>query len=175
MKYFIVSDIHGSYKYAKILIDKYNELKCDKILLLGDILYHGPRNDLPEEYNPKEVIKLLNQYQDKIIAIKGNCDAEVDEMVLSFKINNSYDDIINGIKTHLEHGHHLDIYNGDAKIILYGHTHIPTLENKNNQTFINPGSISIPKANSSYSYTIWDNNEIIGYDIFNNINFKFKY
>ena len=98
MKYLVVSDIHGSIDSAEILIEKFLANKCDKILLLGDILYHGPRNDLPNKYAPKQVITLLNQYQDKIIAIKGNCDAEVDEMVLSFKIKKDHTLNIKGKK-----------------------------------------------------------------------------
>lgn len=166
MKYLIVSDIHGAYDSASFIIDEFEREKCDYILLLGDVLYHGPRNDLPECYNPKKVISILNPYYDKIICVKGNCDAEVDQMVLNFKILDSYDGIINGIKTHLEHGHHLDLYDGDAKVVLFGHTHIPFNDYcDKGYRKINPGSITIPKENSKRGYAIWDSNKITLYSI----------
>ena len=87
MKYLVVSDIHGSSESCNNFIDKFNQFKADKIIILGDILYHGPRNDLPDFYNPKKVISMLNPLADKIIAVRGNCDAEVDQMVLDFKIH----------------------------------------------------------------------------------------
>lgn len=175
MKYLIVSDIHGASDSAKTICEVFEKEKCDYILLLGDILYHGPRNDLPNNYCPKEVIKLLNNYSDKIIAIKGNCEAEVDSMVLSFKINDYLDMNINDLKCHLEHGHHLDLYNGDCDIILYGHTHIPDNSTKNNIRYFNPGSITIPKNNTKRSYAIWDNHSIVLYDIDNNKLDELKY
>ena len=95
MKYLIISDIHGSFKYLKLAIKAYNDFKCDKIIILGDILYHGPRNDLPEQYSPKECITLLNSYKSVIEAVGGNCDAEVDQMVLDFKIDSPHFSLIN--------------------------------------------------------------------------------
>lgn len=175
MKYLICSDIHGSIDSVNILLDKFNRMNCDMILCLGDVLYHGPRNDLPLNYSPKEVINALNPIADKIICVKGNCEAEVDQMVLSFNILDSYDANINGVLAHLEHGHHLDEYNGNANIVLYGHTHIPYCENKNNTVYINPGSITIPKNGSKRGYAIWDNNSIIGYDIDDKIVFEYYY
>ncbi len=168
MKYLIVSDIHGSAESAQIIANVFEKEKCDLILCLGDILYHGPRNDLPDNYCPKDVIKILNPLAEKIIAIKGNCEAEVDQMVLNFKINDYLDMDINGLKCHLEHGHHLDEYVGNPDIILYGHTHIPDNSIKNNIRFFNPGSITLPKAGSKRSYAIWDNNKITLYDILGN-------
>jgi len=166
MKYLIVSDIHGAKDSSMFIVDAYNKYKCDGIICLGDILYHGPRNDLPLNYNPKEVIKILNPLSvHKLIAIKGNCDAEVDEMVLDFPLFNHLDLTINDVTAHLEHGHHLDEYKGDAKIILYGHTHVSKVENKNGQIFINPGSITIPKENTKRSIIIWDNHTIKLVDI----------
>ena len=90
MKFMIASDIHGSEYFCRLLMDRYKEEGCDKILLLGDVLYHGPRNDLPEGYNPKAVIELLNSISDKILAVRGNCDTEVDQMVLSFPVLADY-------------------------------------------------------------------------------------
>ena len=175
MKYLIVSDIHGSSDSADRIINIFEEEKCDYILLLGDILYHGPRNDLPEFYNPKKVIEKLNPYSDKIIAIKGNCEAEVDQMILTFIIHDFYDDTINNITTHLEHGHHLDLYKGDAKLVLSGHTHIPHNMNLNGVRFINPGSITIPKNNTPRSYGIWDGNKITLFSIDKDIISSFEY
>lgn len=173
MKYLICSDIHGSIDSVEILLTKFNEFNCDQIICLGDVLYHGPRNDLPNNYNPKAVINALNPLKDIILCVKGNCEAEVDQMVLNFKILDSYDGTINNIPTHLEHGHHLDEYKGNAKLILSGHTHIPLCENINNQQFINPGSITIPKNGSNRSFAIWDENQITGYDINNNVIFSY--
>lgn len=168
MKYLVVSDIHGSIDSAEILIEKFLANKCDKILLLGDILYHGPRNDLPNKYAPKQVITLLNQYQDKIIAIKGNCDAEVDEMVLSFKIKKDHTLTIKGKKIYLTHGHHINYLSPTDKkvdVILYGHTHIIKVDKVNNQTYVNIGSITLPKENSKRCYGILENNVISIYSI----------
>ena len=165
MKYLIVSDIHGACDSSQVIFDVFYKEKCDYILCLGDILYHGPRNDLPNNYNPKKVIKTLNEISDKIIAIKGNCEAEVDEMVLNFKINNYLDMDINGFKCHLEHGHHLDDYVGKPDVILYGHTHIPDKSIKNGILYFNPGSITIPKNNTKRSYAIWNDNLISLIDI----------
>ena len=175
MKYLICSDIHGSINSVDFLIDKFYKLNCDMILCLGDVLYHGPRNDLPEYYSPKEVINALNPLSDKIICVKGNCEAEVDQMVLKFNILDFYDSNINGIDTHLEHGHHLDLYKGSANIVLYGHTHIPDCHLNNDKIYINPGSITIPKNGSKRGYAIWDNTSIIGYDIDDNIVFEYNY
>ena len=176
MKYLIVSDIHGSSDSSKKILELFNKNKCDMLMILGDILYHGPRNDLPESYNPKEVIKDLNSIKNKIIAIKGNCDAEVDEMVLDFKILDSFDGMINNINLHLEHGHHLDLkrYN-NSKLVLFGHTHIPTIYNEDDVCLINPGSITLPKMNNPRSYGIWDNNNIKIYDLEDNILIDYKY
>ncbi len=169
MKYLIVSDIHGASDSAQVISDVFKNEKCDLILCLGDILYHGPRNDLPNNYCPKDVIKILNPLAEKILAIKGNCEAEVDQMVLDFKINDFLDMNINGFNAHLEHGHHLDEYKGHPDIILYGHTHIPDKKIENGIRYFNPGSITLPKANSKRSYAIWEENIIISYDVLGNI------
>ncbi len=161
MKYFIASDIHGSYKFCKMMVEKFKESNADKLILLGDILYHGPRNSLPQEYNPKKVIELLNNISEKIICVRGNCDAEVDQMVLDFPImceNSSI--LIDNKPVYLTHGHHLENLNltcGD--IVIYGHTHIPKFEKENSILHINPGSVSIPKENSPHSYIIFENND----------------
>lgn len=160
MKYLVISDIHGSFKYLSLAIKAFNDFKCDKIICLGDILYHGPRNDLPEEYNPKKCIELLNQYQDIIEAVNGNCDAEVDQMVLNFKIQNNHFTKLNDMDVYLCHGHHLDTVDEAAKIVLYGHTHISLIETKDGILYLNPGSISIPKGDKINSFCIIDDNNM---------------
>lgn len=160
MKYLIVSDIHGGIDGTKLIYDLYKNGDYDKLLILGDILYHGPRNDLPDDYKPKEVIKLLNELKDHIIAIRGNCDAYVDEMVLDFKIIDFLDLRINDLDVHIEHGHFLDNYHEKKDLIMYGHTHLPRLEKIDETIYFNPGSITIPKGGNKPSYAIWDNHKI---------------
>jgi len=171
MKLLIASDIHGSYFFANKLISEFNKERFDQILLLGDILYHGPRNDLPKEYNPKKVIDLLNPLSSKIIAVRGNCDAEVDQMVLDFNILNDSAKLIVDDKTfHLAHGHKPFPKMGNGEIILTGHTHIPLYEKlENNIHHLNPGSISIPKGGFNNSYMIYENNNFLIKDFENNI------
>lgn len=175
MKCLIVSDIHGDLDSTKFIYDYFNNNNIDQILLLGDVLYHGPRNDLPAGYNPKGCIKLLNELKDKIIWIRGNCDAEVDEMVLDFKVYDKLDLNLNNLNIHLEHGHHLDEYKGAPDLVLYGHTHIPECNLHNKTLYFNPGSISIPKNNTKKSFGILEERNISLYDMEENIlnNFTF--
>lgn len=158
MKYLVVSDIHGSIESTKIIEEKFFSLKCDKIIILGDILYHGPRNDLPENYNPKKVIEILNKYSDQIIAVKGNCDAEVDQMVLNFPIYLGYYLTINEKKYYLTHGHHINYLNpkefNEKMNILHGHTHIIRKDQIGNDIYFNLGSITLPKENTPKCYGI---------------------
>ncbi len=175
MKYLIVSDIHGGGLEAEFIIKNFLEEKCDYLICLGDVLYHGPRNDLPATYNPKMVIKLLNEYANKIICVKGNCEAEVDQMVLDFEILDSYDSYLNGLDCHFEHGHHLDLYEGKCDILFSGHTHIPLCEKEKNYLHMNPGSITLPKNNSKKSYILWDGHNIKCLDMDNNIVFEYNY
>ncbi len=169
MKYIIANDIHGSYYYAKKIVDAYTLHQADILLLLGDILYHGPRNDLPKEYNPKKVIPLLNEIKDKIIAIRGNCDSEVDQMVLEFSCLADYTIIVDGArKLFLTHGH---IYHPEHlphlqknDIFLFGHIHVPVMEVKNGIHILNAGSISIPKENSQHSYAVLENDTFTLYN-----------
>lgn len=162
MKWMIASDIHGSAYYCEKLIEAYKAEKADKLLLLGDILYHGPRNDLPKGYDPKAVIAMLNNIKDEILCVKGNCDGDVDQMVLNFPILAEYAIISRGkniiFATH-GHKHNIDnqpmLKSGD--ILLYGHTHVPKCEDFGYFTYINPGSVSIPKENSPNSYMIFEN------------------
>ena len=162
MKLLIASDIHGSVYYMDLLMNRIKEEKPDRIIMLGDFLYHGPRNDLPKDYNPKKVIEMLNSL-DGIIAVRGNCDAEVDQMVLNFPLMADYKCIdVDGISFYLSHGH---IYNQDNPIkgikdvLLCGHTHVPGYIEKDNFVYINSGSVSIPKNDSCNSYLVYENKE----------------
>lgn len=162
MKLFFMSDIHGSLYYLEKVIENYKKENADFIVILGDELYHGARNDLPQGYNPKGVTELLNKYSDKIIAVRGNCDSEVDEMVLDFPIMATYSSILyNGKRLFLTHGHVYGENNlpklRDGDVLIYGHTHIPVAKKENGIFIINPGSISIPKENNPNSYGILEN------------------
>jgi len=161
MKLMIASDIHGSAYYCLEMLDAMKKECPDRLLLLGDILYHGPRNDLPKEYAPKEVIAMLNPLRNKIICVRGNCDTEVDQMVLDFNVlcEQAYVNF-NGRSIVLAHGHKLDEKNipalNDGDILLCGHTHVPKCEKRDGYIYMNPGSVSIPKENSAHSYMILD-------------------
>ncbi len=163
MKLFIASDIHGSAFFAKEMISAFEKEKCDRILLLGDILYHGPRNSLPKEYNPKEVIELLNEHASIITSVKGNCDSEVDQMVLNFPILSDYSVFYNdNYSIFATHGHIYGLENvpnlraGD--VLLCGHTHISGVKKlPDGVIYINPGSVSIPKENTKNGYAVFEN------------------
>ena len=167
MKIMIASDIHGSLKYCRELIEKYREEKCEKLVLLGDVLYHGPRNDLPEEYNPKGVIAILNDMAEEILCVRGNCEAEVDEMVLSFPVLAEYAFFYHkGRMFFLTHGHKMNPQNlpkikkGD--ILFNGHTHVSKIEElEGGYIYANPGSVSIPKENTPRGYMVVDDSAII--------------
>jgi putative phosphoesterase len=166
MKILIASDIHGDLDSARRVINAFENEGCDKILLLGDILYHGPRNDLPATYSPKAVIALLNEYKDKILAVRGNCDTEVDQMVLEFPILADYAYIsVDGLQIFATHGHHHNtatpppLSKGD--ILLHGHTHVLKCEEFGNKnTYINPGSVALPKENNPRTYAIYENRTV---------------
>ena len=166
MKLLIASDIHGSAYFCLLLLDRIDEENPDKILLLGDILYHGPRNDLPKDYAPKKVIEMLNPLKDKLFCVRGNCDTEVDQMVLNFPILADYAVIPFGDKIiYATHGHKFNeellppLAKGD--ILLNGHTHIPKCTEHPDYIYINPGSVSIPKEDSVNSYMIAEKGELL--------------
>ena len=172
MKYLIVSDIHGSMYYTnkiKSLIKKENP---DKVILLGDLYYHGPRNPLPKEYNPKMVCEYFNSIKKNLITIKGNCDAEVDEMISDFKLKKSYSFLHNDKVVFLTHGHKHNKDNfpkTDFDIMFYGHFHIGFIGNVDGKIIANPGSISLPKNNAPNSYIVMDDKSIILKDLKGNI------
>ena len=156
------SDIHGSAYYCRKMLKAYEDEGASRLILLGDILYHGPRNDLPKEYAPKEVIQLLNEKKDHIYNVRGNCDAEVDQMVLDFPVLADYALLeLDGKTFYASHGH---IYNEgnlpplkEGDIFIHGHTHVLRAEKKEHYTILNPGSVSIPKEGNPPTYAILEN------------------
>lgn len=165
MKIMIASDIHGSAYYCRKLLDAFEKEGTDKLLLLGDILYHGPRNDLPKEYAPKEVISMLNPLADKLLCVRGNCDTEVDQMVLDFPVLAEYAIFYTGDKMFFAtHGHNFNPANppklSKGDILLNGHTHVPAFEVTDKFTYVNPGSVSIPKENSEHGYILLDGDKL---------------
>ncbi len=161
MKLIIASDIHGSAKWCKLLLDAYRKEGAEKLLLLGDILYHGPRNPLPDDYNPMRVVELLTEIKDEILCVQGNCDAEVDKMVLPFRVNSVFAfTFVDGRTFVLFHGDkdfHRPIPN---EIYLTGHTHVPMKE-VGERIHLNPGSTSLPKEGSPHSYILYDNGKFL--------------
>lgn len=161
MKLLIASDIHGSAYYCGKLMQVIQREQPDRLLLLGDLLYHGPRNDLPRDYAPKAVIPMLSAHKDIIIAVRGNCDAEVDQMVLPFPcMADSHQLDVDGVTFYLTHGHHEnpeqlpDLEPGS--VFLSGHTHVKMDEMRGHIRCINPGSVSIPK-DGSHSCLLYEN------------------
>ena len=162
MKLLIASDIHGDLDSAKSMFEAFEKERCDKILLLGDLLYHGPRNDLPPSYNPKAVIELLNDNKEKMLAVRGNCDTEVDQMVLKFPILSDYCYLsLDGLSVFATHGHRFNTENlpplRHGEILLHGHTHVPKYEEfGNGNVYINPGSVSLPKEGHPRTYMVYE-------------------
>lgn len=163
MKYLIASDIHGSANYCKQLMEAFEEReKADRLILLGDLLYHGARNDLTLEYSPKKVVQMLNEHKDDIICVRGNCDSEVDQMVLDFDIMADHTWLIDGkTRMFLTHGH---IFNEDrlpklhkGDVLVHGHTHEQQWDIYDTFYCFNPGSVSLPKNDSFFGYMIFEN------------------
>lgn len=160
MKWMIASDIHGSSYYCRQLLEAFRNEQADRLLILGDILYHGPRNDLPRDYAPKEVLAMLNKIKNKLCCVRGNCDTEVDQMVLEFPILADYCILtVDDRLIYATHGHNHNLKSlpplGHGDILLHGHTHIPAWESfGSSNLYLNPGSVSIPKEGSAHSYII---------------------
>ncbi len=176
MKLFIASDIHGSSVWCRKMLESFERSGAERMLLLGDLLYHGPRNELPDGYSPKDVFAMLNAYADRILCVRGNCDSEVDQMVLEFPIMADYTVISAGNATiYATHGHKFGpdtpppLCNGD--ILLYGHIHIPVNHPTANFIEVNPGSASLPKLGSPHSYAIYENGCIKHFDLSNDQEF----
>lgn len=164
MKLVIASDIHGSAYWCERLTEIIEKEEPDKIVLLGDLLYHGPRNDLPRDYAPKKVIPMLSKYKDKILAVRGNCEAEVDQMVLPFSCMAAYSVLLcDGATLFLTHGHHENPDNlpplEQGSIFLFGHTHVKMDEVRGGIRCVNPGSVSIPK-DGTHSCMIWESGRL---------------
>lgn len=174
MKLFIISDIHGSRHFTRLALEKFREEEADYIVILGDILYHGARNPLPYGHDPKGVIELLNAYSEKIIGVRGNCDSEVDQMVLNFPLMADYNNLILGSRRiFISHGH---LYSKEnlpgleaGSVFLYGHTHILRAEEEAGIYYLNPGSISLPKADNPPSYGLLDEGSFLVKDFENRI------
>lgn len=161
MKIMFASDIHGSAYYCRKMLERYQKENPEKLILLGDLLYHGPRNDLPREYAPKQVISMLNGIKEELLCVRGNCEAEVDQMVLEFPVLADYMVMFEaGRMFFITHGH---IYNKEnlpmlkkGDLLIHGHTHIQAMEDCGDFVYINPGSVSIPKAGNQHSYMMYE-------------------
>lgn len=174
MLFFILSDIHGSAFYLEQALEQFKKSKADKLLILGDVLYHGPRNPLPEGYAPAKVVELLKPFGDKIIAVRGNCDSEVDQMVLNFELMGDYQMLfLDGRSFFVTHGH---LYNehqmpqlnlGD--VFICGHSHVPTVKRIHGVYYLNPGSLSLPKESSPHTYALLDDVGFTVYDLTGNV------
>lgn len=174
MKLMFISDIHGSLQWLEQALIKADEEQPHTLVVLGDFLYHGPRNPLPDGYNPQGVADRLNAYGKSLVAVRGNCDAEVDQMLLQFPMMGDYVLILHeGRKIYATHGHGFSIDNlpqlAPGDVFIQGHTHLPVAEVKDGITVLNPGSISLPKENNPNSYGILDNGEFTIKDFAGNV------
>lgn len=179
MKWMIASDIHGSAYYCNQMIQAYQKEQADRLLLLGDLLYHGPRNDLPRDYQPKQVIEMLNAQKEDILCVRGNCKAEVDQMVLQFPVLADYCLLWEGSQMiFATHGHKFHeknlppLHKGD--ILLHGHTHVPKCVQYERYTYMNPGSVSIPKENSYHGYMTLCDHQFLWKDFDGEIHQKYS-
>ena len=170
MKWFIASDIHGSAVWCGRMLERFAEERADRVILLGDLLYHGPRNDLPEGYAPKEVIRMLSPLRDRVLCVRGNCEAEVDQMVLPFPVLADYALVAEGSRLiFLTHGHVWNdsrmppVHPGD--VLLHGHTHVPRCDCVGGVQILNPGSVSIPKDGSWHGYMTLEDGLFVWKDI----------
>ncbi|MBQ7379722.1 MAG: phosphodiesterase [Clostridia bacterium] len=165
MKLLIASDLHGSADSCAKLCEKFSQSGADTLVLLGDVLYHGPRNDLPTGYAPKKVIPMLGAIADKIVCVRGNCDAEVDGMVLDFDVLTASKTITDGdLVMYLHHGHHDLPDLAPGTVVLYGHTHVLDCREENGLVLLNPGSTTIPKGGNPPTYMIYENRTFTVFD-----------
>ena len=166
MKYVVASDIHGSSRYCGMFLKLCEKLNPQKIILLGDLLYHGARNALPLDYSTLQTAEMLNGVKEHLLCVRGNCDSEVDEMVLSFPIGASYCILPIKEKTAVfTHGHREVFVPNQGDLLFCGHFHVPAFEIRENYTYINCGSVSIPKQNSPHSCILLEDEKITYYDI----------
>lgn len=179
MKFMIASDIHGSAHYCRKLVAAFEKEKADRMILLGDLLYHGPRNALPEEYDPQAVACMLNKLKDSLLCVRGNCDAEIDQMILSFPMMADYAMMPVGDKLmFITHGH---LYNKQqlppmqkGDLLLNGHFHVPACEELGDYTYLNPGSVSIPKEDSWHGYMTLEDGKFQWKDLDGNIQKEYQ-
>lgn len=172
MKYVVISDIHGSLYYMKLMKEAIDKENSDKIIILGDLYYHGPRNPFAKDYNPKEVANILNSMNDKILAVRGNCDAEVDQMISNFELKENIILDIEEKKFFFTHGHKINIDNLPEEkidVLMYGHFHKGFITEKNGIIVASPGSISLPKENTKNSYMVIENGSLILKDLKGNV------
>lgn len=170
MKLFIASDLHGSAHFCRLLLDAFRREKAGRLVLLGDLLYHGPRNPLPEEYDPMAVAAMLNAMADRLLCVRGNCDAEVDQMVLQFPIlSDSALICADGKTLFATHGHLHDADNPppltEGSYLLCGHIHLPVCRSCGHFTYLNPGSAALPKQNTPHSYMTLENGVFTWHDL----------
>ncbi len=179
MKWLIVSDIHGSDFYCNEVLNAFDREQADRLLLLGDILYHGPRNDLPRDYAPKKVAERLNARKERLLCVRGNCDAEVDQMMLDFPILAEYAVLDLGCRLlYATHGHVFGEQNPPAlqkgDILLCGHTHVPKCVEYEKFVYMNPGSASIPKEDSHHGYMTLENGVFLWKDFDGNVIMEYR-
>lgn len=171
MRILFLSDIHGVPSALEAAFQSADTLGYDRIVLLGDLLYHGPRNGVPDFYDPVKVARMLNLRKHEIIAVRGNCDAEVDQMMFEFPMMSDYAVLEAGKETFfLTHGHHWNEWNlppvGMCTALVHGHTHIPELKTLEcGMKIFNPGSVSLPKGGTSRSFGYYDGSELRHYTI----------
>lgn len=170
MKLLIASDLHGSAHFCRLLLEAFRQEQADRMVLLGDLLYHGPRNPLPEDYDTKAVTALLNSVAGQLLCVRGNCDSEVDQMVLEFPILADYAFLsVDGLNIYATHGH---IYGPDhlpplrqGDFLLCGHIHLPVRRAYEEITYLNPGSLSLPKEGTPHSYMTLENGKFLWHDL----------
>lgn len=172
MKIMLASDVHGSAFYTNRLLELFNQEKAEKLILLGDIYNHGPRNPFPEDYNPQEVARLLNSIKDNLLVVKGNCDSEVDTLISEFNFIDSICLFIDGKSVFCTHGHTYNKDNAPSTkfdAVIYGHFHTGFIERKEQTLFINAGSVSLPKNQTPSSYLVIENGKVFLKDIEGNV------
>ena len=177
MKYLVFSDIHGSEFYARKIEELVNKENPDNVILLGDLYYHGPRNSLPTGHNPMKVCEIFNNMKDKLLCVKGNCDAEVDEMISDFEMKSNLELTIGSKNFFFTHGHKFNIDNvpnTNFDVLVYGHFHTGFIKEKEGKIFVNTGSISLPKNNTPNSFLVITDDEIILKDVEEKIIDKIK-
>lgn len=158
MKLLIASDIHGSAKYCRLMLEAFEREGADKLVLLGDILYHGPRNPLPEDYEPMAVVEMLSAVKEKIICVRGNCDAEIDVSLLPFPVSDYAALNTDGLDVYFSHGHREVPPLAKDSVYVTGHTHVAfNVVEPAGYYHINPGSVSLPKEESARGYILYEN------------------